>query len=63
MTLLLVIVLFVLSLVISLALGLGSMGASIIYMLLVTLVALISTGRQNDDTPKLPDDHDERLTD
>ena len=63
MTLLLIIVLFVLSLVISLALGLGSMGASIIYMLLVTLVALISTGRQKDDPPKLPDDHDERLTD
>ncbi len=63
MTLLLVIVLFVLSLVIALALGLGSLGASIIYMLLVTLVAFISTGRQNDDTPKLPDGHDERLTD
>ncbi len=63
MTLLLVIVLMVLSLVIALALGLGSMGASLIYMLLVILVAFISTGRQEKDASKLPDDLDERLTD
>ena len=63
MTFLLVLVLFVLSFVIALALGLGGLGSSLIYMLLVMLVAFISTGKQEKDAAKLPDDHDDRLTD
>lgn len=60
---LLVITLVLLSFVIALALGLGNLGASIIYMLLVTLVGLIAAGKQKKDAQKLPDNHDERSTD
>ena len=39
----------VLSFVIALALGLGGLGASIIYLLLMTLVSLIVSGKKKDD--------------
>ncbi len=60
---LLIIALVLLSFVIAFALGLGGLGASLIYMLLLTVVAFIVTGKPEEDTKKLPDNHDERLTD
>lgn len=60
---LLIIALVLLSFVIAFVLGLGGLGASLIYMLLLTIVAFTVTGKPEDDTKELPDNHDERLTD
>lgn len=48
----LVLIIIVLSFIIAFALGLGGLGASIIYMLLLTVVAFIATGKQEKDAQK-----------
>ena len=59
---LLIIALILLSFVIAFVLGLGGLGASLIYMLLLTIVAFTVTGKPEDDTKELPGNN-ERLTD
>ena len=58
----LVLVVTALSFIIALVFDLGSLGASIIYLLLITLIGLLFA-RKEKDTPKLPDSGNKRLTD
>ena len=46
----LVLIIIVLSFIIAFALGLGGLGASIIYLLLMSLASLIIAGKKKDDS-------------
>ncbi len=63
MTGLLFLLIAILSFIIALALGWGSLGATIIFLLLISLASLIVSDKEKNDTQQLPDPHDERPTD
>lgn len=58
----LVLVVTALSFILALVFDLGSLGASIIYLLLITIIGLLFFRKKNDMT-ELPDSGNKRLTD
>lgn len=62
MYVLLFLVVTVLSFILALSFDLGSLGASIIYLLLITIIGLLFFRKKN-DVPELPDNDTKRLTD